>query len=447
MKHKATQILALNAFREAEPGALDDDVAALVERRRKAFGAASVLFYRKPLKMVRAEGAYLYASDGRRYLDFYNNVPTVGHSHPRVVEAVCKQLAQINIHSRYLHDTIHDYAETLLATFPPELSNIVFTCTGSESNDLALRIAKKASGGTGFIVTETAYHGNTAAVTEISPSSYKTGAPPPHVRIVPAPDPSGFPGKLGNGFARAVRGAIAAMEADGIRFAGLIADSIFSSDGVFSDPPGFLAPAVKAVRKAGGLFIADEVQPGFGRTGSGMWGFARHGVLPDIVTMGKPMGNGYPVAGLVTRPELLSAFAEDFGYFNTFAASPAGAAAGLAVLEVIQQEGLIENASLVGDHLRGRLTELSTRFPAISAVRGAGLYLGVDFSAGPDFSAPAAELATAMINGLRERGILIGAAGRFGNVLKIRPPLCVTNGHADELVGLMEDVLVEAGPM
>ncbi len=441
MKHEATQILALNAFREAQPGTLADDVAALVARRRKAFGAASVLFYREPLKMVRAEGAYLYASDGRRYLDFYNNVPTVGHCHPKVVEAVCKQLAEINIHSRYLHVTIHDYAEKLLATFPNELSNIVFTCTGSESNDLALRIAKKASGGTGFIVTEAAYHGNTAAVTEISPSSYKTGAPPPHVRIVPAPDPSAFPGKLGNGFAKAVRDAIAAMEADGIRFAGLIADSIFSSDGVFADPPGFLGPAVKAVHKAGGLFIADEVQPGFGRTGAGMWGFARHGVMPDIVTMGKPMGNGYPVAGLVTRPALLSAFAEDFGYFNTFAGSPAGAAAGLAVLEVIEEEDLIGHAARVGDHLRSRLGELRGRYPAVAAVRGAGLYLGVEFRGGPDLTAPAADLATAMINGLRERGILIGAAGRFGNVLKIRPPLCVTADHADELVEQMEDIL------
>jgi 4-aminobutyrate aminotransferase-like enzyme len=443
MKTEATQILALNAFREAPPGALDDETAALVERRKKTFGAASVLFYREPLTMVRAEGAHLYASDGRRYLDFYNNVPTVGHSHPKVVDAVCKQLAEINIHSRYLHDTVHDYAEKLLATFPPELSNVVFTCTGSESNDLALRIAKKASGGTGFIVTETAYHGNTAAVTEISPSSYKTGAPPQHIRTVPAPDPRRFPGKPGTGFAKAVRDAIAAMEADGIRLAGLIADSIFSSDGVFADPRGFLAPAVKAVRKAGGLFIADEVQPGFGRTGSGMWGFARHGVQPDIVTMGKPMGNGYPIAGLVTRPALLSAFAEDFGYFNTFAASPAAAAAGLAVLEIIQEEGLIENASVVGAHLGGHLLELSTRYPVISAVRGAGLYLGVEFSRDADFNTPAPDLASTMINGLRERDILIGAAGRYGNVLKIRPPLCVTKGHADELVGRMEEVLVE----
>ena len=445
MKTQATQILALNAFRETSPGALDAETAALVERRKATFGAASVLFYREPLKMVRAAGAYLYASDGRRYLDFYNNVPSVGHCHPKVVEAVAKQLAEINIHSRYLHDTVHDYAEKLLATFPTALSNIVFTCSGSEANDLALRIAKKASGGTGSIVTETAYHGNTSAVTEISPSSYKTGAPPPHIRTVPAPDPRRFPRKPGAGFAKAVKDAIAAMEADGIRLAGLIADSIFSSDGVFADPPGFLTQAVKAVRKAGGLFIADEVQPGFGRTGSGMWGFARHGLTPDIVTMGKPMGNGYPIAGLVTRPALLTAFAEDFGYFNTFAASPAAAAAGLAVLDVINEDGLIKNASMVGAHLSGELLGLSARYPTISAVRGSGLYLGVEFSRDGDFNAPDPDLATAMINGLREHGILIGAAGRFGNILKIRPPLCVTKDNADELVGRMEDVLADLG--
>ncbi len=364
-----------------------------------------------------------------------------GHSHPKVVEAVSKQLAAFNTHSRYLYDISHDYAETLLATFPAGLSNLVFTCTGSESNDLAMRIAKKASGGTGFIVTQTAYHGNTTAVTEISPSSYKSGGPPPHVRTVPAPDPRVFTRDLGKQFADAVARAMASLKADGIRPAALIVDSIFSSDGVFADPAGFLAPTVNKVRKAGALFIADEVQPGFGRTGSGMWGFDRHGVIPDIVTMGKPMGNGYPVGGVVTRPELLSAFIEDIGYFNTFAGSPAAAAAGLAVLAVIQEDGLIKNAELVGAHLRGRLDDLAARYPMITAVRGAGLYLGVEFSVGGDRRKPDAPAAVAMINDLRERGILIGAAGQYGNVLKIRPPLCVTVSHADRLADAMEEIL------
>ncbi len=207
------QILALNAFGNRPTDGLAPDIAALVERRRKSFGAGSVLFYDEPLKMVRAEGAYLYASDGRAYLDFYNNVPTVGHCHPKVVEAVRRQVGELNIHSRYLFDVAHDYAEALLATFPAELSNLVLTCTGGESNDLALRLARKASGGGGFVVTRTAYHGNTAAVTEVSPSSYKNGAPPPHARMVPPPDPAIFGNDVRTGFADAVSGAIAAMEA------------------------------------------------------------------------------------------------------------------------------------------------------------------------------------------------------------------------------------------
>ncbi len=441
MTSNTQEILALNAFREAKPGTLERDVANLIKRRRKSFGAASVIVYEHPIRIERAEGAYIYASDGRAYLDFYNNVPTVGHSHPKVVEAVSTQLAAFNTHSRYLYDIVHDYAEKLLKLFPAGLSNVVFTCTGSESNDLALRIAKKASGGTGFIVTRAAYHGNTTAVTEISPSSYKKGGPPPHVRMVAAPDPRLHPGDLGKGFADAVGAAMEALQADGIRPAGLIVDSIFSSDGVFADPPGFLAPAVKKIRKGGALFIADEVQPGFGRTGAGMWGFARHGVTPDIVTMGKPMGNGYPIGGVVTRPELLTAFIEDFGYFNTFASSPAAGAAGLAVLNAIEEDELIGNAALVGAHLRKRLDDLALRYPVISAVRGAGLYVGVEFSKGGDFRDPDPTLAVTMVNDLRERGILIGAAGQYGNVLKIRPPLCVTINHADRLADAMDEVL------
>ncbi|MBR0956883.1 aspartate aminotransferase family protein [Bradyrhizobium japonicum] len=431
MRDKEQPILSLNAFSNDDAG-LTADIAALVARRRRDFGAGSVLFYDHPLKIVRAEGSYLYASDGRTYLDFYNNVPTVGHCHPKVVEAVRRQIGEFNTHSRYLFDIAQDYAEKLLATFPAGLSNLVLTCTGSESNDLALRLARKASGGHGFVVTRAAYHGNTAAVTEVSPSSYKQGAPPPHVRMVPAPDPALFGDDVAQGFADAVGAAIAAMEADGIRFAGLLVDTIFSSDGVFSDPPGFLKPAVDVVRAAGGLFIADEVQPGFGRTGEGLWGFGRHGVVPDIVTMGKPMGNGYPIAGVVTRPDILTAFCADFGYFNTFAASPLATAAAMAVLEAIEQDELIANAARVGKHLMSRLKHLQAHAPII-AVRGAGLYLGVEFGDG--------ELAKTLINGLRDRGILVGAAGQFGNVLKIRPPLCVTTEHADRLVDAIDELL------
>ncbi|WP_035713870.1 aspartate aminotransferase family protein [Azorhizobium doebereinerae] len=443
MSSKTQQILALNAFRpQADGSGLSGDVEALVARRAASFGAGSVLFYRQPLHVVSAHGATIQTFDGKRYLDLYNNVPSVGHCHPKVVEAVQRQVALLNCHTRYLFDGIHDYAERLLSTFPAPLSNLAMTCTGSESNDLALRIARMATGGMGVIVTETAYHGNTFAVTEVSPSSYKVGRPPDHVETVPAPDPARFGDDLAGGFTAAVEAAIAALEARGHKVAALLVDTIFSSDGVFADPPGFLQGAVAAVRKAGGLFIADEVQPGFARTGSAMWGFARHGLEPDLVTMGKPMGNGIPMGGVVTRPELLAQFCERFGYFNTFGGNPVAAAAGLAVLDVIAEEGLMAHAATLGAHLTARLDDLRGRAPAIGAVRGAGLYIGVDMVAD---GAPDPEGATRLINALRERQILIGAAGRLGHVLKLRPPLCLTQEEADRFVDTLERILVPAG--
>ena len=435
---KAKEILALNAFQADAPARLPDDVKELVRRRQQSFGASSVLFYEVPLHIVGASGAFIHTADGKRYLDFYNNVPSVGHCHPKVVDAVTRQMGRFNTHTRYLFDSVHDYAERLLATVPAELSNLALTCTGSESNDLALRIVAAATGGSGFIVTETAYHGNTLAVTEVSPSSYKQGAPPAHVRTVPAPDPRAYPGNLATGFARAVQDAIATLETDGICFAGLLVDTIFSSDGVYADPPGFLRQAVAAAHAAGGLFIADEVQPGFGRTGSQMWGFARHGVVPDVVTLGKPMGNGIPMGGVITRPDLLAGFCEKFGYFNTFAGNPVAAAAGLAVLDAIADDGLLENARVVGRHLVEHLSALATRHPSIGAVRGAGLYLGIEIV---DEGTPDPGATSHLINALRERLVLIGAAGRFGNVLKLRPPLCLSLEQADQFVDVLAETL------
>ncbi len=439
MSAAATEILALNAFGGRDPAALPPEVEAAVRRRQASYGAGSVLFYDEPLRVTEARGATILTADGRAYLDFYNNVPSVGHCHPKVVEAVREAVGRINVHSRYLSDDAHDYAEALLSTFPPELSNLALTCTGSESNDLALRIARLATGAEGVVVTEAAYHGNTAAVTEVSPSSYRRGGPPARVRTVPAPDPRIYGDDVGAGFAAAVEAAIAALAEDGIRPAALLVDTIFSSDGVFADPPGFLAPAVAAMRAAGGLLVADEVQPGFGRTGAGLWGFSRHGIVPDIVTMGKPMGNGYPVAGLVTRPDLLARFYEDFGYFNTFAASPVAAAAALAVLEAIEEDGLVANAREVGAHLRSGLDDLAARHAGIAAVRGVGLYVGVEFRT--EGGAPDAPTVSRLINDLCREGILIGAAGRHGDTLKLRPPLCVTKADADRLVETLDRVM------
>ncbi len=378
----------------------------------------------------------MFDAEGNAYLDVYNNVPSVGHAHPHVVQAIARQAALLNIHTRYLHDTVLSYAERLLATLPNTISNIAFTCTGSESNDLALQVARAATGRSGFVVTENAYHGNSSAVVEISPSSTPGRAPPPHVRLVPPPDPRRYPGgRVGAKFAADVRAAIVDLEESGVGFAALIFDSIFSSDGVYADPPGLLGPAVKAAKKAGGLIIADEVQPGFARTGRHMWGFQRHRVAPDMVTMGKPMGNGYPIGAVAASPALFKAFTDRTGYFNTFGGSPVAAAAGMAVLDVLEGEGLMANARKVGVHLMKSLEALGKRHEALGAVRGAGLYIGVEFVADRDVCTPDPALARHVINFLRERRILIGAAGPHGNVLKIRPPLCFSVDNADMLVG------------
>jgi 4-aminobutyrate aminotransferase-like enzyme len=292
----------INAYDVADEAHVAQREREMIARRQRLLGPAYRLFYANPVHVVRGEGVWLYDPEGAAYLDMYNNVASVGHCHPNVVAALSRQAAVLNTHTRYLHETILDYAGKLLGYFPQELAHVMFTCTGSEANDLALRVAKAHTGGTGVIVTQLAYHGTTAATAELSPSLGPSMPLGGHVRTVPAPDAyRGDEGDVGGAFARHVREAIGDLRARGIRPAALLVDTIFSSDGVYGDPPGFLAPAVAEIRAAGGLFIADEVQPGFGRTGGQMWGFERHGLVPDIVTLGKPMGNGHPVAGMVAR--------------------------------------------------------------------------------------------------------------------------------------------------
>ncbi|MEI4485670.1 aspartate aminotransferase family protein [Frigidibacter sp. MR17.14] len=429
-----TQILNLNRYDPSGPLPEGRLGTMLADRQRHA-GASSVLVYAQPVEMVRGEGVWLHGADGRRYLDTYNNVPSVGHCHPKVAEAIARQAATLTTHTRYLNGVVEAYAEKLLATYPAELSNLVMTCSGTEANDLAMRIAASGSGRQGFIVTRAAYHGNSSAVNEISPSAWKSRQPGAHVRLVSAPagkDP-------GPSFAAEVAEAAASLQAAGFGTAALVVDSIFSSDGIYADPAGFIAPAVAAVRAAGGLFIADEVQPGFGRTGAALWGFQRHGVTPDIVTMGKPMGNGFPMAGVVTRPELLAGFCEETGYFNTFGGNPVAAAAGRAVLEVIEEEGLIENARSTGAYFLDGLADLASRHARIGGVRGAGLFIGLDFVDAE--GAPDTPQTNAVINALKDEGILIGAAGLYGNTLKIRPPLPFTTENADQFLTTLAGIL------
>ncbi len=432
----------INAFDASAAEHLTARDRALIERRERLLGPAYRLFYANPVHIVRGEGAWLYDPDGNGYLDVYNNVACVGHSHPDVVSAISKQSSILNTHTRYLTDGILDYAERLLSYFPNELSQVMFTCTGSEANDLAYRAACTFTGGTGVIVTQLAYHGVTIAISQMSPSLGSAITLGSHVRTVPAPDVYRSDGKdVGEVLAENVRKAILDMQAHGIKPAALLVDSIFASDGIFSDPAGFLAPAVAEIRKAGGVLIADEVQPGFGRTGEGMWGFARHGIIPDIVTMGKPMGNGHPIAGMAAKPEILEVFGQHTRYFNTFGGNPVSCAAGMAVLDVIAREGLVGNAKIVGAYLRDGLRALATRHELIGEVRGAGLFVGVELVADRATRRPATVETSRLVNGLRDRRVLISACGPHANVLKICPPLVFTREHADIFLATMDEVL------
>ena len=418
-----TQPSMVNAYTQGA-GNLSPLDQARIARRAHLLGPAYRLFYETPVHLVRGEGVWLYDAEGHAYLDCYNNVASLGHCHPDVTAATARQSALYASHTRYLNDTVLDYAERLLATFPPELSHLMFTCTGSEANDLALRIAFAHTGGSGVIVTENAYHGVTLATAALSPSLGAGVALGPHIRTVPAPTDSAT-------FAAAVQAAINDLTRHGIKPAALLVDTIFSSDGVFADPPGFLQSAAAAIRAAGGLFIADEVQAGFARTGSHMWGFQRHGLIPDLVSLGKPMGNGYPVAGLVIRPEVIAAFAASARYFNTFGGNAVAAATALAVLEVIEREALQANAAKVGAYFRDGLLALAKAHDSLGPLRGAGLFLGQDIVTDGQ---PDPARAARVVNALRQNRILISATGPLGHTLKIRPPLVFSQAHVDQVL-------------
>ena len=421
-----------------------DGAAALVERRRRSLGPAYRLFYDQPLHLVRGEGALLFDADNRQYLDFYNNVPHVGHCHRQVVDAIAEQAAVLNTHTRYLHENVVRYAERLLALLPESLDVAMFSCTGSEANELALRIARAATGRQGVVVIEHAYHGNSQATWEISTEDIPVDRRPPHVAAVPAPDV--YRGQYRGEDAAAlyageVRRAIADLNERGVGFAAFIIDTIASSSGVVEPPPGYLAAVARIVREAGGLFIADEVQPGLGRTGRTFWGFEPDGLQPDIVTLGKPLGNGHPLAATILRRDLVAAFAEQDHYFNTFGGNPVSAAAGLAVLDVIENEGLQANAREIGKRLREGLLDLQKRHALIGDVRGHGLFLAVELVLDPDSKAPATDNTRTIVNALRERGVLTNMIGPDANILKLRPPLVVTSGQADFFLEQLDAVL------
>ncbi|GHH79701.1 aspartate aminotransferase family protein [Promicromonospora soli] len=444
-------IMDTNAFRPGDPtGGLPPRTAELVDRRSGVLGSAYRLFYREPVHLVRGSGAHVFDADGNDYLDVYNNVASVGHAHPRVVAAIAEQAAALNTHTRYLHERIVDYSEALLGTMPDEVDRVMYLCTGSEANDLAVRVARAHTGGTGVIVSAEAYHGNTELTSALSPALGSAQELALDVRTVPAPDPYRTPvaaEDLGRWFAEQVAQQVADLERRGVRVAAFLADSIFSSDGVFPDPAGaagFLAPAIEVVRRAGGVFIADEVQPGFGRTGDAMWGFARHGVVPEIVTLGKPMAAGIPVSALAAQTDVLASFGDHIPYFNTYGGNPVSMAAAQAVLDVLQEDKLQDHAADVGARMLAALREAAADHPRVGDVRGAGLYVGVDMVADPETKAPDVAAALDVVEALRERRILTSVCGP-GNVLKLRPPLVFDDQDLDRLIDGFTDALTALG--
>lgn len=403
-----------------------------LQARRRVLGPAYRLFYDEPVAPVRGDGVWLEDIAGRRYLDAYNNVPVVGHCNPAVVEALSRQAATLNTHTRYLHQGVMTYAERLLGYFPDPLDKVMFTCTGSEANDLALRIAQAATGRHGLIVTENAYHGVTQALAEMSPSLRAVG---PHVRTVPAPCQfKGTPDVVAANFAEAVDRAATELEKAGMPVAALVVDTVFASDGLHTASDQALALAAEAVRKRGGLFIADEVQGGFARVGQHWWAFQRDDIVPDMVSMGKPMGNGHPIAGLVVQGHLLDLFGETGRYFNTFGGNTVSVAVGLAVLEELERIDAPAHVAKMGGLMHEGLTELSELHACVTQVRGRGLYWGVDICSPCGDPVKSPKITQQIVNGLRHKGVLIGTAGRNGTTLKIRPPLVFQPEHVDILM-------------
>lgn len=424
----------VNGFDPATAGNLDAELRGLVERRHAVLGPSYRLFYDNPVEFVRGDGVWLWDSHGNAFLDAYNNVPIIGHSHPAVQAAVSEALGTLSTHTRYLTHGIVEYAERLVATFDGAVSRVTFACSGSEAVDLAVRLSRYETGHDGFLVTSNAYHGTTTAAAQLSPSLGPDNDLGRTVVRIPAPDIVRDGDDIGTCFAEAVRTGIAELRARGVGFAGIIVDSILSSDGVQCDPAGFLAEARDVVRTEGGLWIADEVQPGFGRTGTHMWGYQRHEIDPDIVVIGKPMGNGYPISAMLTRSGVGDKFGADIRYFNTFGGSGAAIAAASAVLDVVESEQLMARAHDTGTFLLNGFRHFTDQHPSLIHARGAGLFLAVECDS--------AATASYIVNRMREQRVLISASGEHGNILKIRPPMALDHTHVPTLLSAFAESLI-----
>jgi len=421
-------------------GVLRRPYASLAESlalRSARLGPALSLSYDEPVHLESGNGVWLTDVNGNRLLDAYNNVPQVGHAHPRVTAALAAQARRLTTNTRYLVDEVAVYADRLAALLPGDLSVVMFVNSGSEANDVAIQIARAVTGSRGAVITEHAYHGTTAATAALSPEELGPAALEPWVTRIGGAATLGAP-DAAERVGHEVDDAFARLAADGHGPALLICDDVFASDGIFTVPSGYLRAAYARARAVGALCVADEVQAGFGRVGEAFWGFAQDGVVPDIVTLGKPMGNGHPMGAVVTTPAIAAQFAERWHFFSTFAGSPVAAAVGSAVLDAIEREQLAEQAERVGAYLRARLTEVAAAHPVVREVRGPGLFVGVELDCG----APGrAGIGRTVANGLRKRGVLVGATGPQVNVIKIRPPLVFSEQHADRVTAALDSTL------
>ena len=419
----------------------------LVTRRENAIGKGAPLFYEEPLHIVRGEGAYLFDADGKRYIDMYNNVPCVGHANPNVATAMYTQLQKLNVHSRYLHEDILEYAEKIADLHASSIESVVFSCSGTEANEVAMTMARIATGGSAFICTNAAYHGNSDQVGKLTYVPLENNK---RKNIYSIPYPQTFrpivPGlseqELSLKYLQVLEDTITQIQADGIGFAGILFCPIFANEGLPEIPAGFMQAATQMVRDAGGLVIIDEVQSGFCRTGR-WWGYEKVGVEPDIVTMGKPMGNGLPLSATASRKEIVEQYRSRTRYFNTFASSPLQAATGMAVLKEIKDRNILNQVGQIGEYLRNGLEGYLHRIDYIGDIRSQGLFVGIDWVISKNENTPNREGAVRVVNVMKAKGFLMSNAGEHGNVIKIRPPLVFQKEHADAFLEAFDSAMDE----
>ena len=414
----------------------------LLELRIQSMGS-SPLFYQEPVHLVEGKGIWLYDDSGNKYMDCYNNVPCVGHCHPRVVEALSKQAGQLNTHSRYLSKVVVDYSERLMSLHADPLSVLQMGCSGTEAIEIAIKMARLATGGKGIICSNATYHGNSHETIRMTIGPFE-----PDFKRVPFPEKF-RPIKAGLSdeelcdlYLKEIKTAISEFSENNIPLAGMLFCSIFANEGLPNIPSGFMQKAATLVRDAGGVVILDEVQAGFCRTGS-WWGYEVNECVPDIVAMGKPMGSGYPLSGVGTSPEIAKIFHEKSYYFNTTASTPLQAAVGNAVLDVIEEEGLLGNVNSVGDYLKGKVQDFADKYDMVGDVRGLGLFVAIECVEGQGNEKPNNKLAVEFVEKMKQKGFLISNAGQFRNVLKIRPPLVFEKDHADSLCEVLEETFEE----